>query len=814
MKTRSSYVFLITFLALSLMGLLPLATQATPIIHFMRVGGGGSPTTVVTRTFTTPAVYQVESETYTGSSLDTSATWENPSYLSVGVGGSSTTLQILPDTEYESNNGSFTVSTEDTAMNVTFEMPSGSSPYGEFLLAYGVNVEPYMWPNKLFPSTDGIMVVVEHASASDERLIAYMNGVCVLNESAGSLSTSTEYTMGFYYNPSTYQLIIYWYNGGWQSWTTADAVVSGTSVKDEPLSSNGDYFVIGASNAGPGYGYSQWTVVSYSVYQNVEVSPPMKMVISYWATPLANGLNAMSIYDGAYNPINVSVNSTSWALTSVGSLENYSVSGSSYPTSGQVKCLATSSQILLYVDGIYPAPDTDSWYTNMTFTVQLVDSSSSHSFTFTVPMYFIGFAQEDQIGYAYGTYLSGQEVCFTQAVTTMYPPNDGYTLQAGIQAEIDISGVTSGYVSLPYSFSPSVSVTTTYDYIIFTQEDGLAVSSFSDSFTVDPVQNYPVIFGVAPSSVPYGQSFSVCFQFSDNGPIGNITSFQDSAGLLHFSYWKIQESQVTMILSIPETTQGALVFIPSSGQNIYFDFNGSSGVPFSTGENPINIDNVSGIIEVTIGGITTDLPYANIIGVGVYGASMNWLYVDGAIVQNSYAGQSYVVSIGQSLSSLQQITSGYTNATGWAKVTLPTQYPGYELVNIYWYGVKSEVLNVTVSAPVVSQTTSTTTTPLSYNYTTPYSSPQNTSITSSLYNFSSDQPWAMLIGLVVIGVATLLGWKFGNTPGASGGGIAGIVVTGYLGLVPWYLYFVVILIIAMVLGKLIVDRFLGGDGDV
>ncbi len=450
----------------------------------------------------------------------------------------------------------------------------------------------------------------------------------------------------------------------------------------------------------------------------------------------------------------------------------------------------------------------------MTFTVQLVDSSSSHSFTFTVPMYFIGFAQEDQISYAYGTYLSGQEVCFTQAITTIYPPNDGYTLQAGIQAEIDISGVTSGYVSLPYSFTPNVNVVTTYHYVIFTQEDGLTTSSFSGSFTVDPIQNYPVIFAVAPSSVHYGQSFPVCFQFSDNGPIANITSFQDSAGLLHFSYWKIQESQVTMILSIPETTQGALVFIPSNGGNIYFDFNGSSGVPFSTGENPINIKNVSGIIEVTIGGITTDLPYADIVGVGVYDASINWLYVDGAILQNAYADQSYVITIGNSTSSLTQVASGYTNATGWGRVEIPAEYQNYQLVNIYWYGVKAVLLNVTVNAPVTTTTTATTTTSLTYNYTTPYSSPQNTSITSSLYNFSSDQPWAMLIGLVVIAITTLLGWKFGSTPGASGGGVAGLVVTGYLGLVPWYLYFVVILIIAMVLAKLIADRFLGGDADV
>jgi hypothetical protein len=143
-------------------------------------------------------------------------------------------------------------------------------------------------------------------------------------------------------------------------------------------------------------------------------------------------------------------------------------------------------------------------------------------------------------------------------------------------------------------------------------------------------------------------------------------------------------------------------------------------------------------------------------------------------------------------------------------VTVTLTYTPYELVEIYWGGLqKYTILNISVTQPTTTTTTTVNTSTLNYNYTNPFSN--NISPTSSLYNFSNAQPWAELIGIVIVVVVTLLGWKFGGKGGASGGVVMGLIAVSYLGLVPWYIFYIFIFGIALLLAKIFVDRFMGSE---
>jgi hypothetical protein len=206
-----------------------------------------------------------------------------------------------------------------------------------------------------------------------------------------------------------------------------------------------------------------------------------------------------------------------------------------------------------------------------------------------------------------------------------------------------------------------------------------------------------------------------------------------------------------------------------------------------------------------------------VLGLGFYyGAGklvLDWFFVDGIVLQSSTANQAYTVLTGTSPNSMVQYVSGYTNSSGFGQVTLTLTDTPFELIEIYWSGMqKYIILNISVNQPTASSSSSATvpnvTTP-SYNYTQPFHN--SIAPTSTLYNFSNDQPWATLIGIVVAVVVALLGWKFAGKGGASGGAIMGLIMVSYLGLIPWYLFFIFVFGIAMLLAKTVVDRFMGAE---
>jgi len=202
-----------------------------------------------------------------------------------------------------------------------------------------------------------------------------------------------------------------------------------------------------------------------------------------------------------------------------------------------------------------------------------------------------------------------------------------------------------------------------------------------------------------------------------------------------------------------------------------------------------------------------------VIGIGFYyGAgklTLQWLFADGVVLQTATANQAYTILTGTSVGTLTQLTSGYTNGTGYGQVTVTLADTPYQLVDIYWSGLqKYVILNITVTQPSTTTTTTNVTTQ-NYNYTNPFTN--KIAPTTSLFNFSNSQPWAELIGIVVAVTVTLIGWKFGGKGGASGAAVMGLIAVSYLGLVPWYLFYVFIFGIAMLLAKTFVDRFMGGE---
>jgi hypothetical protein len=391
--------------------------------------------------------------------------------------------------------------------------------------------------------------------------------------------------------------------------------------------------------------------------------------------------------------------------------------------------------------------------------------------------------------------------------------------------EIDIPGLTSGYVPLPYVITKEVCTPTTYSYIIIIVEGCLVEGEFTGCFTIYPASKQPVIFvSPYPGSVTEGTSITITFQFTYATPVQNVSfsAFDNHGSTFAFAYAKDVVSKALVEFCGYWLSANDGLIIITSKCNYLIPFNGSSGLQFNndtvnelqvtvTATNEIDIINVRYGTGVLIDNSTP------LIAIGFYyGAGkldLKWFFVDGMILQSATANQAYVVLTGTSTTSLTQYTFGYTNESGYGVVSVTLTDTPYELIDIDWSGVTYRIINISVSQPTTTATSTTppptTSSTLSYNYTKPFSN--SVTPTSTLYNFSNAQPWATLIGITVVVVVALLGWKFAGKGGASGGAVMGLIVVSYLGLVPWYLFYIFIFGVAMLLAKTFVDRFMGGE---
>ncbi|ABV26188.1 end-filament protein [Sulfolobus spindle-shaped virus 4] len=803
-------------LSLLLLTLLLLPIIANGIVtgpHPYFDGGGGFTGPFFPYSKTIQVGSSTFSSKYNGSTLST-APWLNPTYISVY---NKYYLQVLPNQQYISNNVSLSLSSSQIALNVTWLLASSSNTgsYGSIAIGYGVNF-PSGFTGSYAPASpyasDGIVVYMEKGSFPTYRLFVYFDGVKQLNVSVGSISVGQQIGLGFWYLPASNQLYVYYYNGTLKTFS----IIPGQVINNQfyPLSLNtvNSNYVIDAQNVGPGYGYGQWVVITYSIFQ----SKTYTATLSYTSVILGNGVQALASFVGANNPLNVSTNATSWSVVSIVKVVNYSVSNSQYPISGSVSYTATTKGIY-FILNVYPAPNVNTWYLNVTVEFQFVTASSTVYMNITIPVFVGGFAVQVQVNLPQSSYLTGQTISVTNSTTIMYPPNAGYSLAVQPQTVINIEGLTNGFVALPYIITANAVVPTTYYYIINIQLGQFSLGSATGTITIYPVSPLPVVFiGQYPHTAQVGTKVTITFQFSYNTPVANVTmsAFTQTTSTFAWAYASIITSSSVMQFKGYWLSAGDGILLITQSSNYLIPFNFTGLTWYNNSINTIQINVINNALQLTINGGTLNIGNSSkVIGLGFYyGAGklvLNWFFVSGIILQSATANQAYVVLTGTNPSTLSQYVSGYTNSSGYGQVTVTLTDTPYELVDIDWAGVTYVILNISVSQPVTTTTTTVNVSTLNYNYTQPFT--QSISPNSSLYNFSAYQPWATLIGIVITVVVALLGWKFGGKAGASGAVVMGLIMTAYLGLMSWYIFYIFIFGIALLLAKIFVDKFMGSE---
>ncbi|SAI84239.1 hypothetical protein [Saccharolobus solfataricus] len=804
---------LLSLLLLTLL-ILPISTNAVitgPHPYFDGGGGFAGPF------FTYSKTIQVGSSTfsskYNGSTLST-APWLNPTYISVY---NKYYLQVLPNQEYINNNASLSLSSSQIALNVTWLLASSSNSgsYGSIAIGYGVNF-PSGFTGSYAPASpyasDGIVVYMEKGSFPTYRLFVYFDGVKQLNVSVGSISVGQYIGLGFWYLPSSNQLYVYYYNGTLKTFS----IIPGQVINNQfyPLSLNtvNSNYVIDAQNVGPGYGYGQWVVITYSIFQ----SKTYTATLSYTSV-VGNGLQMLAGFTGANNPLNISTNATSWSVVGIMKIQNFSVTGTLYPLSGSVSYVSAPKGIYLLLN-VYPAVNVNTWYLNVTIEFQFVTQQQTVLENVTIPVFVAGFAVLVQVNLSQPSYLTGQTISVTNSTTIEYPSNAGYSLAVQPQTLINIQGLTNGFVPLPYTITANAVNPTTYYYTINIQLGQFSLGSATGTITIYPVSPLPVIFvSQYPHSVVAGTKVTITFQFSYNTPVSNVsmTAFTQTTSTFAWAYASIISSSSVIQFKSYWLSAGDGILLITQNQNYLIPFNFTGLTWYNNSINTVQINVVNNALQLTINGGTLNIANSSkVIGLGFYyGAgklALNWVFVSGIILQSATANQAYVISVGTNPSTLTQYTTGYTNSSGFGQVTITLTDTPYELINIYWAGVnKNVLLNITVTQPTTSTTTTVNISTINYNYTQPFSN--NIQPNSSIYNFSAYQPWSTIIGIAVTVVVALLGWKFGGKAGVSGAVVMGLIMSAYLGLIPWYIFYIFIFGIAMLLAKVMIDKFMGSD---
>jgi hypothetical protein len=290
----------------------------------------------------------------------------------------------------------------------------------------------------------------------------------------------------------------------------------------------------------------------------------------------------------------------------------------------------------------------------------------------------------------------------------------GYSILTPPKAEIDIQGLTNGFVPLPYTITETVNSITTYNYIINVVEGSFTLGSLTGTITIYPVSQMPVIFvSQYPTQVVQGTKVTITFQFTDNAPVSNVTTsaFTQTTTTFAWTYASLVSSSNLIEFKGYWLSANDGFIIITKSQNYLLPFNGSSGLTFTNNSiNTLQIQvNGAGqlVLSNNLGEVLEITNTSPVIGLGFYyGAGklvLNWFFVDGIILQSATANQAYTILTGTSLNTLSQYTSGYTNASGFGQVTVTLTDTPYELIEIYWAGLqKYAILNISVltSIPV------------------------------------------------------------------------------------------------------------------
>jgi|GEM_PF-1772769 len=700
-------------------------------------------------------------------------------------------LVLLPSTSYAETNGTVgqPPSSGPVGFNVTFSASSVVGPGGTVGVGYGSAYTPnaigagFSTPPASISPPNGVWVILQSGT-----LAVYENGNLLVTYAVGTgYTAATAFAMGLYLSGNT--LTVYWYNGTWM----VRNVGLPTSV-----SVAANVYQVAVGDHGPGYGYATWTVDGVSAREN--------LVIDVYS--LESG-NYMALYSFAMNEVWFSyyVPGAAGYATSMTAVQVYNTSG---PVIGQ---FLISGAWNLTVVGAPPSPSP--LYLRFTvstpygqgvvwaaaviigypfslngpiqpYTVFLSGSVLNAQYT----------AEEFSLSFVVSTamraYVAGVGTPYVQANAVMV----GNTLYSATNATV--SGTNPLFTQLNVQFTlPAVQAPSN---VMLTATGGVLYSNqyyplFRSTITV---ADYPLTTSprITYSYTVGARNMSLQFTFLSTTP--NFTVSFPSA---------LAEAV------IPTVPSNYSLFIEvSAPTTLQLSYNGLHPASFALLNTPAIVNVINGYAWVVTGtssqnpqivGTVNNITLVNVPAgttVTVYGEA-NAQYGQGV------PSQAWTVSISNG-SAFTQVASGYTSANGQASVVVPvilwttTQY-----INVYWAGVTHVTFPVNVPFLTPSSTYTSISTPPSatYNYTSPL---RNTLPPNSVL-YTWPQPWATLTGVVVVAVIAVLGFKFAGVPGLGALLTLGVAVAAYVGVFPWWAWYVLVLAIALLTAKAVVDRMVG-----
>ncbi|ARM76432.1 hypothetical protein B6F84_10650 [Acidianus manzaensis] len=157
--------------------------------------------------------------------------------------------------------------------------------------------------------------------------------------------------------------------------------------------------------------------------------------------------------------------------------------------------------------------------------------------------------------------------------------------------------------------------------------------------------------------------------------------------------------------------------------------------------------------------------------------------------------QPYAIFVGNSVNNLTEVAEGYTNQNGTGYARVPVINSQIEYIDIVWVNVNYSVIQI------FPQTTNTSTT--------------TTSITlNNSQGFSFALPgWVnWIVGALIMLALMGIGYKFMGAGGLAVFGVIGVFLSAYFGLIPFYIIYIFVFIVA-ILGARILTRQLGGGDE-
>jgi len=191
----------------------------------------------------------------------------------------------------------------------------------------------------------------------------------------------------------------------------------------------------------------------------------------------------------------------------------------------------------------------------------------------------------------------------------------------------------------------------------------------------------------------------------------------------------------------------------------------------------------------------TSLGYYNINIVSlpsVNPPAYSYFYLEFQFSPTNGTPQPYAIFVGNSLNNLTMVAEGYTfpNGTGYARV--PVINSPVEYIDIVWVNKNYSVFQI---FPQTVPTNS--------------SSPVVQNQVGQGFNFNLP-PWvSWVIGSIIILFFMALGWKFMRAGGLVIFGAVSIFLTSFFGLIPFYIIFIFVFIVAIIGARTIMNQ-IGG----